>query len=180
MINKHRCHIAILHPPTLPFQAVKKKWAEADSATQWPRENKYKIGNSATVAFENVFLKGRSCHPCIPDEGHALSEPSQSGLPVNLELVNLEDSVEVLVGFYGTEKLQMVGSSNNITVSMVGEFPYHHDQWGSASHTSKRFKEIMRERVPSIHAAITYAELRIRLERMRLERRARILKTKAP
>jgi hypothetical protein len=63
-----------LHPPTLPFQAAKKKCGEADSATQWQRENKYKIRNSATVAFENIFLKGRLCHPSIPDKGHALSE----------------------------------------------------------------------------------------------------------
>eukprot|EP00884_Botryococcus_braunii_P016512 jgi/Botrbrau1/3544/Bobra.0078s0001.1 len=64
------------------------------------------------------------------------------------QLVDLEDSVEVLLGFYGTEKLQMVGSSNNITVSPIIN--------GDPLRTqTKRFKEIMRERVPSIRAAIT-------------------------
>jgi hypothetical protein len=58
-----------LRPPTLPFLAAEKKWGEADSATEWQRENKYKLGNSATAAFENVFLEGQFCHPCIPDEG---------------------------------------------------------------------------------------------------------------
>eukprot|EP00884_Botryococcus_braunii_P020728 jgi/Botrbrau1/7339/Bobra.247_3s0034.1 len=64
------------------------------------------------------------------------------------QLVDLEDSVEVLVGFYGTEKLQMVGSSNNITVSAIINGDLLRTQ-------TKRFKEIMRERVPSIRAAIT-------------------------
>jgi hypothetical protein len=112
-----------LHPPTLPFQAAKKKCGEADSATHWQRENKYKIGNSATVAFENIFLKGRFCHPSIPDGGHALSEPSQSGLLVNLVLVTLVNSVEVLVGFYGTDKLEMVHPKPTWAFLTTSSFP---------------------------------------------------------
>eukprot|EP00884_Botryococcus_braunii_P021541 jgi/Botrbrau1/8070/Bobra.13_2s0036.1 len=46
------------------------------------------------------------------------------------QLVDLEDSVEVLVGFYGTEKLQIVGSSKQ-----HHRFPYH--KWGFASHTDQ-------------------------------------------
>ena len=89
------------------------------------------------------------------------------------QLVDLEDSVEVLVGFYGTEKLQIVGSSNNITVSPIINGDLLRTQ-------TKRFKEIMRERVPSIRAAITKRRAEDQARRMRLERLARMLKTKAP
>jgi hypothetical protein len=64
------------------------------------------------------------------------------------QLLNLEDSVEVLVGFYGTEKLQMVGSSKNITVPPIINGDLYRTQ-------TKQFKEIMCDRVPSILKAIT-------------------------
>jgi hypothetical protein len=64
------------------------------------------------------------------------------------QLLNLEDSVEVPIGFYGTEKLQMVGSSNNLTVPPIINEDLLRTQ-------TKRFKEIMCDRVPSILKATT-------------------------
>ncbi len=76
------------------------------------------------------------------------------------QIMSLEDSIDFLVGFYGTEKLLPVGASSNSTVSptIYGDLLRAQAKW---------FKEIMRDAVPSIREAV---EKRRRQEKAREER----------
>jgi hypothetical protein len=73
------------------------------------------------------------------------------------QVVNLENSLEFLVGFYGTGKVQLVGSSTNNTIAPLIDGNLLLAQ-------AKRFKEIMHDTVPAIRAAV---EKRKREERAR-------------
>ncbi len=63
------------------------------------------------------------------------------------QVVSLENSLEFLVGFYGTEKVQLVGSSTNNTIAPLIDGNLLLAQ-------AKRFKDIMHDTVPAIRAAV--------------------------